>query len=48
MAKKDKDPYEEYLKLKNEMIRDTVKVGFIFIIQTKHKNWRNAHENNTD
>ena len=40
MAKKEKDPLEEYLKLKNEMIRD--KVDEIF--RTQPKNWRTALE----
>lgn len=40
MARKEKDPLEEYLKLKNEMIRD--KVEDIFRTQTG--NWKEALE----
>jgi hypothetical protein len=40
MAKKDKNPLEEYLKLKNEMIRD--KVDEIF--RNDPKNWRTGLE----
>ncbi len=40
MAKKEKDPLKEYLKLKNEMVRD--KVTEIF--RTQPENWREALE----
>ncbi len=40
MGKKEKDPLEEYLKLKNEMVRD--KVDEIF--RTQPKNYRSAME----
>jgi hypothetical protein len=40
MAKNGKDPLEEYLKLKNEMVRD--KVGEIF--RTQPENWSSALE----
>jgi hypothetical protein len=40
MAKKEKDPLEEYLKLKNEMIRD--KVDEVF--RTQPENWREGLE----
>jgi hypothetical protein len=40
MGKKEKNPLEEYLKLKNEMVRD--KVNQIF--RTQPKNWKAAME----
>jgi hypothetical protein len=40
MAKKGKDPLEEYLKLKDEMLRE--KVNEVF--RTQPKNWRSALE----
>ncbi len=40
MAKKDKNPLEEYLKLKNEMIRDKVEE----IFRTQPENWREELE----
>jgi hypothetical protein len=40
MAKKEKDPLQEYLKLKDEMIRDRVDDVF----RTQPENWREALE----
>jgi hypothetical protein len=40
LAKKDKDPLEEYQKLKNEMIRDKVQE----IFRTQPENWQESLE----